>query len=265
MEHGRGMHVGSARSRHAAGRAAHRGADQIGVAEHHTLGEARRSAGVENACQIFIVPPHVFCGSGPSQQRFVMEHALGRLFLFPAIDHVAQGSGLLAQGLGHGAEVVVDHQHGRAGIVERVQNFRHRPARVARIEHAARPGHAHLVLKVAIGVERQHRNAVTLIHSQRVQSAGQTRHAIAQLPKGASAVSETRGHLIRPLLQGPMQRLGDVHACLRVTGFLREIHFVYALHGMNGSPAQQWHIASLCWQMTSTLLRRSRLAPSIYP
>lgn len=26
---------------------------------------------------------------------------------------------------------------------------------------------------------------------------------------------------------------------------------------MNGSPAQQWHIASLCWQMTSTLLRRS--------
>ncbi|MNK85765.1 hypothetical protein D3C87_1056550 [compost metagenome] len=215
VEHRRGMQVAALGRGQAFGMQGQPRAAHVGVAQHHALGKARGAAGVEDAGQVVVATARVGHGRGGLQQRLVAEHA-GRRRAVAAVDHLAQAARLPAHLLDHRAEGVVHQQQRGARVVQRVQDFGRRPADVAGVEHAAAPGHGHLVFEVARRVERQHGDAVALLHAEPLQGARQARDALGIGAKAQGAAGGAHGDPVGVLLHAAVQRLGQVHGgCLR--------------------------------------------------
>jgi hypothetical protein len=111
----------------------------------------------------------------------------------------------------HRGERVVDQQDVAVGVAQRVGDLGRAPADVDRVEHGVGPRHREQVLVVAVGVERQHRDAVTGPHAVRPQRRGQPADPVEDLGEGATAVAEDRRFCVGMLLDGPVQALRQVH------------------------------------------------------
>ncbi|MCY1179805.1 hypothetical protein D9M73_202200 [compost metagenome] len=144
----------------------------------------------------------------------VGQRALGGLAL-TGIDEDRCAPGLGTDALDHRQEVVVDEQNAGIAIVQRIDDFRHRPAGVDRVEHTAAPPHAHEVFNVAVGVQRQHAHPLARCHAQALQGASQAGDAVAELAKSTAALAENGDDAVGGLLQRALQALGQVHVRFR--------------------------------------------------
>ncbi|MDT4853797.1 hypothetical protein FQZ97_880750 [compost metagenome] len=208
------MHEHRTLAKETLGLARQPGEGQVVVADHHALGEAGGTSGVEDAQQRIAATAHVLHRLRIGQQCLVGKHALGSLAV-AGIDQVANGLGQVRDGFANLLEAVVDNEHGRLRIVEGVDDLRHAPAGVHRIQHPVRPGHAQAVFDIALRVARQHGDAVAALQAQALQCTGQACNPAAKLGEGQALAQITDGSRIGTLLHMAMQALGDVHRNLR--------------------------------------------------
>ncbi|MNO44993.1 hypothetical protein D3C76_352500 [compost metagenome] len=177
---------------------------------HHALGKAGGAAGVHDAGEVFTAAPGVFDRRGLGNQLLETQHA-HRHFALAGIDKPWHMAGTDADLLGQWCKVFVDDKDAGTAIVQRIDDLRHAPADVHRVEHPAAPPHAHDVLQIAVGVERQHADPIAGRHAQTLQGTRQASDAITKLAIGPTAITENRRELNRVLLQRALQALGHVH------------------------------------------------------
>ncbi len=210
MEQRRGVQTDRTCARHPLGHREQAVLAQGVMRQHHALRESSGPAGIEHPGQIGATASrigHRFC---LVQKRLVAQHAVGRGPVAD-MDQSAQRRRALKQFGQQGQEGVVDQQHLGIAVVQRIGDLGGTPARVDRIHSRASPGHGHVVLDIAVGVERQDPNPVTGLHTQALQRAGQAPDTVLKLGEGVTAVAADGGHGARLARDGAMQGLGDLH------------------------------------------------------
>ncbi|MCY1417317.1 hypothetical protein D9M71_328490 [compost metagenome] len=182
----------------------------IVVADHHPFREAGGAAGIENTQQRIAATAHILYRLVPGDKGFVAMHAF-RSLAVAGVDQDGSDLRLAGDSPGHALEGIVDDQHGGFGIVEGIDDFRHAPAGVDRVEHGIGPGHGEEVFDIALRVEGQHGDAIAAVHAQALQAGGQAGDAIAELGEGEATPLVTNGRLVRALLDMTVQGLREIH------------------------------------------------------
>ncbi|MNN49972.1 hypothetical protein D3C81_1645340 [compost metagenome] len=121
----------------------------IGVADHHPFREAGGAAGIENTQQRIAATAHVLHRLMFGDEGFIAMHAFRSL----AVAGVDQDGGdlrLAGNPLGHALEGIVDDQHGGFGIVQRIDDFRHAPAGIDRVDDGIGPRHRKEIFDIAL-------------------------------------------------------------------------------------------------------------------
>ena len=183
--------------------------DQVGVAEHHALGDAGRAAGVGDGGDRL--------GGQLGQRRrlerdqLLVGHAVLRAGAVAEVDEVLEQRAALPQRAG-GLELrCVGAEHPRLAVVEHVGELRGRQARVEVVEDAAVGGNPDPALEVAPGVRCQHRDHVARCHGELRQAAAEPTDAARQLAvgdrAGCAAGRDTVAVQARGVRQGPAQRV----------------------------------------------------------
>ncbi|MND63790.1 hypothetical protein D3C80_551080 [compost metagenome] len=193
------------------GHALHAGRPQVQVRLHDALGKAGGTAGVHHAGQVMAPTAGIFDRRSCGDQLLPRQHA-GRRFPFASIDNLGCTLGAGADAFDHRQEVIIDKQDAGVAVIQRIDNLRYRPTGVDRVEHAPTPPGGLHVFQIPVGVQRQHADPVSVGHAQVAQRAGEPRHAVSELTKGAPALAENRDDLLRRLLQRTLQPLGQVHS-----------------------------------------------------
>ncbi|MNN39777.1 hypothetical protein D3C81_1538260 [compost metagenome] len=184
------------------------------MTEHHTFREPGGAAGVEDTQQGIATAARVLDWLVFGDQLLVVVHAGGR-FAVTRIDQGTDGLGLGDDLRAQVLEVVIDDQDGGFRVVQRIDDLRHAPAVVHRVDHRIGPRHRLVVLDVTQGVERQHGHAVTTGHPKLLQRPGQAGDTVAKLAISDTASFVTNGGRVGTPLQMTVQPLGDVHAKLQ--------------------------------------------------
>ncbi|MCY1421359.1 hypothetical protein D9M71_370110 [compost metagenome] len=140
----------------------------------------------------------------------IAKHALWCAPLACINEH-RRAPGLGADAVDQRQELIIDDEHARIAVIQRVDDLRDAPAGIDRVEHTAPPPHTHHVFQVTVAVERKHADPVTRRHAQVAQGAGQAGDTFAELPVGMTPRTEDRDDPFRGLLQRALQALGQVH------------------------------------------------------
>ncbi|MCY1292660.1 hypothetical protein D9M70_418960 [compost metagenome] len=202
------------------GHAHQRAGPQVAVRQHHALGQAGGAAGVENHREVLAAAPAVLDRRALGDQPLERQHA-GRRLAFVGVDQNRFTPGLGDDRLDQRQVHVVDDQHAGVAVVQRVDDLRRAPADVHRIEHRPGPPAGHHVLLEAVGVQRQHGDALAGLHAEVAQRPGQARDALGVLAVGAVAAAIDGRHLVGGHLQRRVQALGQVHGDLGWDSCLR--------------------------------------------
>ncbi|MDT4826565.1 hypothetical protein FQZ97_598800 [compost metagenome] len=210
VEHRHGVQVDAVLAEGQTVAQGHGGEGEVVVAEHHALWETGGATGVEDPQQRVAAPAHILHRRVFGDQRFVGEHALRRLAV-AGMDQRADGLRLLGDLERQLLEAVVDDQHGGFRVVQGIDNLLQAPADVHRIEYRVGPGHRQVVFDVALGVDRQHGDAVAADHADALQAARQAGDAVAELGEADALTQATDGDCMRALLHVAVQRLSNVH------------------------------------------------------
>ena len=181
------------------------------MSEHHTLGEAGRAPGVEHAGQVSSSAHRIGHGQRVRDQRLVRQHVRRRRGV-TGMDDRLQRLREFAQLRHQRGERVIDDQHSRVAIVERIRDLGRGPANVYRVHGATRPRHGHVVLEVAIAVERQHPDPVARLQSHRLQRTGEPSDAITELCECSPPLAEYGCSGLRLARQRAVQALCEIHA-----------------------------------------------------
>ena len=168
MEHGRGQQGDVMRRVGHLGHAAQQGGPKVAMREHHTLGKAGGATGVDNRSEHIGRAAHIFHGACRSDFFFQRQIALGGGF-FAHVKAMAQGRQGIGHGLCDGHQGIVHSQRAGAAVVQGVGHFGRCPAGVDRVDHQPRPGPGQQQLDHAVAVERQHRQALARLQTQRTQ------------------------------------------------------------------------------------------------
>ncbi|MNS29701.1 hypothetical protein D3C86_875430 [compost metagenome] len=195
------------------GRTGHGSGPQVHVRLHHALRPAGRAAGVHDARQVITAAKGVVHRRSFTNQLLIGQHALRQWTVADMNQHWPY-LGAAGDVFGHGQEGVVDQQDARVTVVQRVDDFRHAPANIDRVDHAAAPPGCQEILKEPVGVQAQQADAVAGLHPQLLQGPGQTSHPLGQFGIGAAAVAKDRRHGMGTLLQHAVQALGQIHGVL---------------------------------------------------
>ena len=182
---------------------------QVAMAQHHALGTAGGAAGVEDTGEIVTLAHGVRDGLALRDQRFVVLHAGGRLAVI-GIDQLEARVGL-GQGRADRCERLVDEQDLRAAIAHRVLVFQRAPADIERHDDGAGPADGEIELEIAVGVQRQHRNAIAVLGAESADSGGEASDAIADLAPVAPAFTADDREPVWIDLQRAAQSVRDVH------------------------------------------------------
>ncbi|MNF38842.1 hypothetical protein D3C84_198020 [compost metagenome] len=211
MEQRCNMHQQAAVDRRHVHHARHARRPQVQVRLHDTLGKPGGAAGVHDAGKVFTAPPGVLHWRSLGNQLLETRHA-GRHVTVTRINQQRRTTGPGTNAFGQRSEVLIDDEDASTAIVQRIDDFRHAPADVHRIEHPAAPPHAHDVFQVAVGVQRQHANPVTGRHAEILQGARQASDPFAKFTVGVATLATDSRDVVRVLLQRALQALGHVHA-----------------------------------------------------
>ena len=90
--------------------------DQIGLAHHHTLGDAGGAAGIKQPRQIVAPAARIRDRGLALDQAFIIVQAVW-CRVITQIDHLAHARHFSVQGFEHGHECIVDKEEFAAGIV----------------------------------------------------------------------------------------------------------------------------------------------------
>ena len=131
---------------------------QVAVAQHHALGAAGGTAGIEDAGEVVRPPHRVRHRRRRFQQRLVARRTCRRRAII-GMDQPQRSHALreLASELG---ERVIHHQRHRAAVAQRILDLRRAPADVHRHDHGAGPGDGKIQFQIAILVQHQHADAI---------------------------------------------------------------------------------------------------------
>ena len=106
---------------------------------------------------------------------------------------------------------LVDEQDVGAAIAHGVLVFERAPADIERHDHRAGPGGGEIKFEIAVGVERQDRDAVAGVGAERAEPRSQPRHALADLPPVPAPVAEHRREAVGIDLQRAPQSMRNIH------------------------------------------------------
>jgi hypothetical protein len=186
MKHRCGIEIDRAVRQQALAQHMQRVADDIGVAQHHALGAAGGAAGVEDPGQLLARRHRVRNGRARGDQFFVIL-GLGRAGIVVGIDQFQRNG--LCELDAHRGEGLVHHQHRGAAVMQGVLDLGAAPADVGWNDHRTGPGDAEIEFEITVGVEHQHRDAVTAPDAALLQSAGEFCDALADLAPAAAAIA----------------------------------------------------------------------------
>ncbi|MNK87896.1 hypothetical protein D3C87_1078430 [compost metagenome] len=205
---GQGVH----RHRHVGG-AGHGSGPQVHVRLHHAFRSAGGAAGVHDARQVIAAAKRVVHRRGFTNQLLVGQHAFWQRPV-ANVDQQRPHPGAAGNAFGQGQEGVVDQQDAGVAVVQRIDDFRHAPANVHRVDHATAPPGRQEILKEPVGVQAQQTDAIAGLHPQLLQGSGQASHSVGQFGIGAASVAKDRRHGMGTLLQHAVQALGQIHEVL---------------------------------------------------
>ncbi|MNO79736.1 hypothetical protein D3C76_709150 [compost metagenome] len=180
---------------------------------HDALRPAGSAAGVHDGGQVVAAALGIADRRGFGDQLLVGEHAFRRRAVAD-MDQQRPHLGGRGDVFGQVQETVVDQQDAGIAIVQRIDDLRHAPADVHRVEHAAAPPGGQHVFQKAVGVQGQHADAIADAHAVLLQRAGQARDPLAQFTEGVAAFAEDGGGVSGVKLQGTVQPLGQVHLAI---------------------------------------------------
>jgi hypothetical protein len=118
----------------------HNGIDpEIAMAEHHALGPARGSSGVEETGQIIAASQRILTGLGLRHQGFVVVYARQAIRMRRRRDDRANAGAGIGDLHGGVQECAVAHEDGRLGILDLLDHLGNRKSGIDRHDNAARP------------------------------------------------------------------------------------------------------------------------------
>ncbi|MNS01806.1 hypothetical protein D3C72_330970 [compost metagenome] len=201
---GRHRHIGSP---------GHGRRPQVHVRLHDAFRPTGGAAGVHDAGQVVAAAKRIVDRRCVPNQLLVGEHAF-RQRTVADMDEQRTHPGGAGDAFGHGQERVVDQQDAGVAVVQRINDFRHAPADVHRVDHAAAPPGREEIFEEAVGVQAQQADPVASLHAQLLQRTGEARHPVGQFGIGTTAVAKHGRQCMGALLQHMVQALGQIHGAL---------------------------------------------------
>ena len=209
VEHRRGVQINSGAGKQPFAERMERIHHQIAVAEHDALGTAGGAAGIEDAAEIAADPHRIGHRRAALDQLFEIVHARRRLAVV-GIDQLQAGDGLYERQADRRKRLVHEQDAG-AAIAHGVLVLQRAPADVERNDHGAGPARRKVKLEIAVGVHRQHRDAIAGLRTEGADSRREPRHALADLAPVLPSLATDDGQAIRIDLQRTTQSMSDVH------------------------------------------------------
>jgi hypothetical protein len=107
----------------------------------------------------------------------------------------------IASGIGerntHGRKGLVDEEYPGAAIAHGVFVLQRAPADVERHDHRAGPAGREIKFEIAVGIQREHRNAIAGRSAERADAGGELCHAVADLAPVLAPVATDNGKAVR--------------------------------------------------------------------
>ncbi|MEY9615340.1 hypothetical protein ABIF21_008214 [Bradyrhizobium elkanii] len=210
VEHRRRVQIDRAARPQAFAERVERIGHQIAMAQHHALGAAGGAAGVEDAGEIVTAAHGIGHRCAARDQRLVILHA-GRRLALVGIDQLQAGDGA-CQRRADRRKRLVDEQDRCAAVAQRVLVLQRRPADVERHDHGAGPADGEVELEIAVGVERQDRDAVAVQRAEGADRGGKAGDAVADLAPVAPPLTADDCEPVWIDLQRAPQSVRDVHS-----------------------------------------------------
>ncbi|MCY1419663.1 hypothetical protein D9M71_352560 [compost metagenome] len=177
---------------------------------HDALGEAGGAAGVHDHGEVLAAVPGVLHRCRLGDQPLEGMHA-GRRLAVAGVDQHRLAPGAGEDAFDQRQVIVVDDQEAGVAVVQRVDDLRHAPADVHRVDRRAHPPARQHIFLVAVGVQRQHADALSAAQPKATEAGSQARDALAQFAIGFPPLAEDGGDTVGIHLHGYMQALGQVH------------------------------------------------------
>ena len=209
VKHRRGVQIDRAARPQAFAERIQRIDHQIAVAEHHALGASGGAAGIEDAGEIAALAHRIRHRRAALDQLFVIVHAGWRLAII-GINQLEARDRIGERG-GDGGKGLVDEQDAGAAVAHGVFVLQRAPADVERHDHGAGPAGREIELEIAVGIERQDRDAVAGLRAEGADAGGKPRHAVADLAPVLPPIAIDDGKAVRIDLQRAPQAVRDVH------------------------------------------------------
>ena len=208
VEHRSGMDVDAVVTV-ADGRDDHGGVgDQVAMGEHHALRPAGGAAGVEDAGHVVVAGlaerlRHL------GEQALVGDHA-GRSRRLADMDEGGNRREVLELARQAGEGVVQQKRRG-AAVLQDEGDLGWRQPRVERHDDGAQCRQGEHRLEIAVAVQRQDGDAVTLADPETGEAAGDPSDPLDGLRPGAATIAEDRRGAARIDGRCPVEALGDLH------------------------------------------------------